>query len=176
MQTYADKLQQRATDARDALASLEKHFFTKNKPQRFVSGVALAHEEINGIKMCVEGMKFEVPTVLLFNHDWLRPFGRVANIEVRDAQVFFKAEIANNSAWCDDLWRHIKLEKLACVSIDGLRLHEPISGNEYVKWKLVEISVMQAGADPGAVLTKCWEQDPVVYLDRTSKVVHWSRP
>jgi hypothetical protein len=161
-------------DVRFALKSLERHFFVKNKPHRHISGIALASEEVRGHKVCVAGAQFELPCPLLFNHDFTYPLGKVTSIEIRGGEILFKAEIANGIAWCDELWEHIKSRKLAAASINPVPLHERVSDNTFHLWKLAEISVLQVGADTGAVLTRCWEQDPVVHLDRPSTTTHWS--
>lgn len=169
----------RQLEIESALTALSRHCFSGSKPRRFISGIAVSSRKPNsrGTSFVARGVDFTLPTVLLWNHQWERALGLVTVVETRGDQVRFKAEIANDIPWADQIWEAIIAEKAAGISIEGHSLLDPVIERTFMCWRLAEISVVQQGADHGAVIEKVWEDRGVVFLDgRSSKTIHWELP
>jgi hypothetical protein len=164
-------------DIEFALSYLSKGCFSSSRARRFISGVAVYSRDrdvVYGQSVIAGGIKFSLPTVLLWNHEWTRPLGRVVAIEARGDQVLFKAEIANVMPWVDQIWQEIIARNVVQLSINLDSLLNPVFEDTFAHWHLNELSVVQLGVDHGAVIKRCWERVGVVYLDgRSSETVHW---
>ena len=173
------KLIARQTEVESALATLDKFYFDRNKPSRFISGVALSSRKPNANEdsFIAHGVNFSLPAPLLWDHDWARPLGRVLGIEVRGEKLHYRAEVGNAMPWTDQIWEAIKARTVEMSSVEGISLLDTVIERTYRSWQLREISVVQLGADPGAIITRCAERVPVIYVDgRPSETVHWSAP
>src|SRR2546428_5639736 len=85
--------------------------FDRAQPRRFVAGLAVSSDAKNshGHAFKARGLKVTLPVLLLWNHDWLRPIGKVHLVETCADQVHFQAEIANSARlfWAEDVWSAI---------------------------------------------------------------------
>jgi len=159
-----------------ALSTVKNFHFDGGKASRLISGIAISSclPNANDTSFLAKGVDFTLPTPLLWNHQWERPLGRVISVERRGDALHFKAEIGNNMFWIDQIWAEVIARNAAAVSVGGESLLDPVCNRTFAYWRLNEISVGQVGADPGAVINRCWERLPYVPLNRPNETQHWS--
>ena len=167
---------QRQARIDDALSMLSKHFFDPAARKRLISGAALSsrNRNSNGTAFRAQGMTFTLPTPLLIDHDWDRPVGRVVQLAVFGDRLIFTAEVGNDMRVCHDLWVDLVVRSVTGVSVGADPVDAVTSNGTFERWRLDEISLVRTGADPGAVITRCWEREPAVFLNRPSEILHWS--
>jgi hypothetical protein len=63
--------------------------------------------------------------------------------------------------WADAIWQAIVAKDCVMASVEGVALCDLID-RTFTRWQLNEISILQIGADAGAVIQRCWERLPYV--------------
>ena len=159
-----------------ALSTVKNFHFDGGKASRLISGIAISSclPNANDTSFLAKGVDFTLPTPLLWNHQWERPLGRVISVERRGDALHFKAEVANDMPWVDQIWAEVIARNAAAVSVGGESLLDSVCNRTFSSGRLNEISVGQVGADPGAVIDRCWERLPYVTLNRPNETQHWS--
>ena len=154
--------------------------FIKTAPHRFISGVALTSRKPNsrGSAFVAAGAQFNLPIPLLFDHDWIKPVGKVTAISVRGDELHFTAQVANGELWCaKQLWQQLKVigEIDHGVSLGPAPLPViPSADGAFDNWRLDEISIVPSGADRNARVLRVWERSHVVRLYAPMETVYWS--
>ena len=162
-----------------AWSSLDRNF-DRSKPRRFISGIAVSSIEknTNGTALDARGIEVVLPALLLLEHNYTYPLGKVTGVDVRGSEVRFRAEISNRSGpfWVDQVWPAIVSRDLTGVSVTSSNRRNKGSDGVWRFWCADEISIVNVGADHAARITRCWEHSPVVSLDpnKSSTIKHWS--
>ena len=179
METAAQFTQRRIREEQFdyALYSIDSEGFDKRKPRRFITGIAVSSSARNtrGNSIHAAGMQFSLPSPLLWNHDWCRPFGKITSVEIRGETIRIHAEVASALPWHDQIWGEVVDGNVAGLSVCVIPLTDRVVNNVYRHWSLEECSAVQFPADENALITKCWEHDRVVYWNRSSTSVWWDR-
>jgi HK97 family phage prohead protease len=98
----------------------------------------------------------ETNPVLLFNHTYSRPLGRVRKAEVTDAGLYIEAELPRPEPNTDDMnvWQLVKRGVLRALSVGGRFDRKVINGIRTItNVDLREISVAAAGVVPQALFS-----------------------
>jgi hypothetical protein len=161
-----------------AWTSLGYNFNPKNW-RRFIEGVAISGRQRNMNHHAFEasGAQITLPGLLLLDHEFMYPIGKIVSASVKGEQLKFTAELANGGAafWIAQSWPMIVGRELTRISIGPIQSGAELCDGVYRRFALEEISVVQTGADQNARITKVWEKAPVMYLDgRPTQTVHWS--
>jgi hypothetical protein len=180
MQTLSEFTEElrRKADLETAWATLATNF-DANKPRRYVSGVAVSSKKKNarGNAFVAAGLTVTLPVVLLWNHVWLQPVGKVFAIETHGNEVHFKGELANSTrlSWVEDVWMATvcKFTTGASIGPRNLANYPPADGTFY-NWTVDEISLTEEGADPSARVLRVWERLPHVSLTSPNETVYWN--
>lgn len=145
--------------------------FIASKPRRFVEGVAVGSSNlINDCRLFARAVHVRLPALLLVQHAWECPVGRVLTFKPRGEQIIFRAEIANSRRldWCDLLWQSIVERRAADRVSVQVRANGPLD-ESFKAWRLAELSVLDVPADPDAAILRCWEARSGFHIE------HWDR-
>lgn len=77
--------------------------------------------------------------------------------------------------WTDRAWQSIIDKETVGVSVQVDSLIDPVCDRRFAWSQLNEVSIVEAGADGGAVLLKCWERLPYISLRQPNETVFWER-
>ena len=124
------------------------------------------------------GFRVMVPNLLLWNHDYTYPLGKITSVEAQGPEIRFQAEVSNcqmgTAPWLDAAWESIVARKATRISIYARNL-ATYKQDVWTDWCAEEISVGEAGADPSARICRAWLRAPGVYIDgRPNQKVYWS--
>jgi hypothetical protein len=148
-------------------------FDDRAKFRRIIQGIATTKKRNrNGRIFEPEGARYEIPTPLIWRHDWSIPLGRVTAIKVTLAGLWFEARLADGRLeWADRSWGHLKAGRVPAVSVHGWDIPPYDEG----RWNLFEISLCEEGACAGALIqvVKSVLNPHIVYLDgRGRETIH----
>jgi hypothetical protein len=141
--------------------------------RRIIQGIATVKKQNrNGRTFDPAGARFELPTPLVWRHDWTIPLGGVTAMKVTPAGLWFEARLADGRLeWADRCWDHCKAGRVPAVSVHGWGIPPYDAG----RWNLFEISLCEEGACADALIhvVKSVLNPRVVYLDnRKRETVH----
>jgi hypothetical protein len=141
--------------------------------RRIVQGIATTKKRNkNGGIFAPEGAQWEIPTPLIWRHDWAIPLGRVTAIKATPAGLWFEARLIDGRLeWADRSWGYLKDGRVPAVSVHGWGIPPYDEG----RWNLFEISLCEEGACGGALIhvVKSGLTPAVVYLDgRPRETIH----
>lgn len=166
--------------SRETAWSIVRSNFDASKPRRFIGGVAVSSRNRNekGDAIIAAGVTGLLPELLLWNHDFMMPLGKVFSMDSWEGTLLFKAELCNSGrvSWIEQVWGHIVEGRVSAASISVTRFGGEIADRVFRDSTLEEMSVVEGGADPGARIQRVWEVSPVVHVDPakpTSKLI-WS--
>jgi hypothetical protein len=145
---------------KNALDVAERHIVRRQDlPTRRLSGVAV----ISGERVMAKGLRFALPLPLVGEHDPCFPLGVVTSVTVKGDQLFFQADLCNSRQLPspESVWEHL---------LNGVPFAASIAWRDAVKnadgvvtaATLEEISLCEAGRDPGARVQRCWQRDSVL--------------
>lgn len=148
-------------------------FDNRARFRRIVQGVATTkHRNNNGHIFDPTGATCELPGLLLWNHDWRTPVGRVTAIKATPEGLFFEARIIDGVlSWAELCWWHLQTGAIPAVSVRGKSL-PPYKDN---RWVCFEISLCEQGACANATVhvVKSVLSPGIVSLDdRPRDVIH----
>lgn len=132
--------------------------YNEIKPQKYIITGICSTEMVNAYGLRVLSRAFETDIAsfqgvpLLVNHDKRIEaiVGRVTELYQEGRTTYFRAEI--RATWKNRaLIQQILHQELTDVSI-GIKIHDQIKG-ALTEVELIEISLVYAGADPGAKIT-----------------------
>lgn len=140
--------------------------------RRIIQGIATTKKRNkNGGIFEPEGAQWEIPTPLIWRHDWSIPLGRVTAIKATPAGLWFEARLADGRLeWAERCWEHVKAGLVPAASVFGWNL-PPYTG----QWNLFEISLCEEGACDEALIhvVKTVTRLGITYIDgRARETIH----
>jgi hypothetical protein len=147
---------------------------SRGKPHRFVRGVAISGHHENHFVNPAE-ISVSLPIPFLWAHEAFRPIGKIVSLERAQDAITFKAQLMNSGGleWAEDCWRAICVQQIVSCSIGRSRRVNRLYGKEFADAVLEEVSLVEAGRDPGARICKAWERVPVRLDGGPSETIIW---
>lgn len=103
------------------------------------------------------GCTWKLPIVLLRDHDHGRPVGKLDTVHLAADGVRITASLAQGLPDADATWSLIQQKVLQSFSIGFKGIESkplPTGGVEWLKWEMLELSVVSVPANPDAIISE----------------------
>lgn len=161
----------------EAAHNVFKTFHSTSHVRRYISGTVISTTAANAngnafdVAKAYVAPKGVVP--ILMNHDWGMPVGLVTSLRTIGECLVFDGEICNldRREWSPaHPWELVISQAMTALSFEPEKVY---SASGKGKFTVVEVSIVDAGADAGAWVDYVWERDPVVRLNAPSVRTIW---
>jgi len=153
-QTRAPKLVDRVFDS----ATTVTRVYEDENGERIIEGIASTPStDRMGDQVNPQGVKFQLPLPLLWQHDPERACGNVIAAEVRPEGIKFRAALApaGTLSAIDSHWQELKagLVRFVSVGFRSLKSSAIKTGLRFDEWEWLELSCVTIPANPDAAIT-----------------------